>query len=86
MNFAMIIPFAIGLLILFIILKILTLPMKLIIKLLINGVAGGILIFVINLIGANFGFMITLNWLTAIIAGILGIPGVIILAILQFII
>ena len=45
--------------------------MKLIIKLVINGIVGGILIFVVNLIGANFGFMIDLNWITALIVGIL---------------
>ncbi len=85
MDFTMILPILIGVGILFIVLKLLALPMKLIIKLVINGIVGGILIFVVNLIGANFGFMIDLNWITALIVGILGVPGVIIVAILQFI-
>lgn len=86
MDFTMILPILIGVGILFIVLKLLALPMKLIIKLVINGIVGGILIFVVNLIGANFGFMIDLNWITALIVGILGVPGVVIVAILQFII
>ena len=86
MDFTMILPILIGVGILFVVLKLLALPMKLIIKLVINGIVGGILIFVVNLIGTNFGFMIDLNWITALIVGFLGVPGVIIVAILQFVI
>lgn len=85
MDYAMILPILIGVGILFIILKLLSLPMKLIIKLVINGLVGGVIIFLVNLIGASFGFMIDLTWITALIVGILGVPGVIIVAILQFI-
>lgn len=77
------ITFIIAIAVLFIVLKILSLPMKLIIKLVVNGLIGGVVIWLINLIGASFGFAITLNWITALVVGILGIPGVIILAIIQ---
>ena len=86
MDFTMILPILIGVAILFVVLKLLALPMKLIIKLVINGLVGGVIIFVINLIGASFGFAITLNWITALFVGILGIQGVVIVAILQFVI
>lgn len=85
MDFTMIFPILIGVGVLFIVLKLLALPMKLIIKLVINGLVGGLIIFIVNLIGANFGFMIDLNWITAVVVGILGVPGVIIVAILQFV-
>lgn len=77
------ITFIIAIAVLFIVLKILSLPMKLIIKLVVNGLIGGVVIWIINLIGASFGFAITLNWITALVVGILGIPGVIILTIIQ---
>ena len=83
MELAVILPFVGAILVLFLILKILALPIKLIIKLVINGVIGGAIIWVINLIGAGFGFVITLNWFTAILVGIFGIPGAIVLALLQ---
>ena len=83
MSLQFILTFIAAIVVLFIILKILSLTFKLIIKLVINGVIGGIMICLINLIGANFGFAITLNWITALVVGILGIPGAIILAILQ---
>lgn len=85
MDFTMILPMLIGVAILFVVLKLLALPMKLIIKLVINGVVGAVIIFVVNLIGANFGFTIDLNWITALIVGILGVPGVVIVTILQFV-
>ena len=55
-----------------------------IIKLLINGLIGGAIIFAINYIGAGFGFVLPLEWWSAILVGILGIPGAIILVIIQF--
>ena len=85
MDFTMILPMLIGVGILFIVLKLLALPMKLIIKLVINGLVGALIIFLVNLIGANFGFTIDLNWITALIVGILGVPGVVIVSILQFV-
>lgn len=48
-----------------------------------NSILGGILIFVINLIGGIFAFHIGLNILTAILVGLLGIPGAILLVILK---
>ena len=84
MSFAIALPFVGAVLVLFLILKLLSLPFKIIIKLVINGLVGGAIIFVINLIGANFGFSIDLNWITAILVGIFGIPGAIIIALIQF--
>ena len=76
------ITFLAGVLILFIILKILALPMKLIIKFVINAVIGGIIIYGLSFLGIG----IVINWITMLIVGFLGIPGVIIVAILQFVI
>lgn len=69
----------------FIILKILAWPIKKIVKMIINIVIGGLLLILVNYVGVNFGFTIPVNWITALVVGILGIPGLIILAILQFI-
>ena len=66
--------------------KIFIIPFKKISKLLINSILGGLLIYLINIIGANFNFHIGLNIFTAIFVGILGIPGSILLIILKLII
>lgn len=66
----------------FIILKILAWPIKKIIKIVINIVVGGLLLMLVNLIGSNFGFQLPINWITALVVGILGIPGLIVIVIL----
>ena len=52
---------------LFIFGRIFIVPIKKILKLVFNSILGGVVIFLINLIGANFGFHIGLNIFTSII-------------------
>lgn len=66
--------------------KIFLFPLRLLLKLIFNTVIGAAIIYIINLIGANFGFHIGLNLVTSLVVGILGIPGAVLLLILQFII
>ena len=72
-----------GICFLFIFGRIFRVPIKKVLKLVINSVLGGISIFLINLVGANFGFHIGLNILTSILVGILGLPGVVCLVIVK---
>ncbi|MBO5003960.1 MAG: pro-sigmaK processing inhibitor BofA family protein [Clostridia bacterium] len=72
--------------ILFIVGRIFIVPLKKILKLAINSVLGGVLIYVINIVGATFGFHIGLNIGTSIFVGILGIPGAVFLIILKLMI
>jgi len=79
MSVEMIIYALFGLALLFLIIKLLKWP----IKILINGIIGIILLYVANYIGEYLNFYITINTITALIAGFLGIPGVIFLVIFQ---
>lgn len=79
-NILTILACAIGILIIG---KIFLFPIKQIMKLVLNTIIGAIIIYVINLVGANFGFSIGLNIFTSIFVGILGIPGAIVLIILK---
>lgn len=63
--------------------RIFIVPIKKILKIVFNSVLGGLLIWVINIIGINWGFHIGLNFFTSILIGILGIPGTIFLTILR---
>lgn len=71
---------------LFIFGRIFILPLKSILKLILNSLLGGVLIYIINTIGAVFNFHIGLNIVTAIFVGLLGLPGSILLVILKLII
>jgi len=62
----------------------LVLPIKIIVKLVLNGIVGAIALFVINIFGNFFGLTIGINPVTALIAGFLGIPGIILLLFLQY--
>ena len=67
----------------FLLIKIITAPIKLIFKILLNALLGWLILFVINLIGSVFGFKIDVNFLTSLIAGAFGAPGVIVLILLK---
>lgn len=73
-----IVAFAIGLIVLCLVGKIVSLPMKILWKLITNSIAGSIMLWLINLFGAG----ISITFINALIAGFLGIPGVILLFIL----
>lgn len=63
--------------------RIFIVPLKTILKLIINSILGGALIYIINIIGGAYGFHIGLNIVTAICIGILGTPGAILLVALK---
>ena len=66
--------------------KLFIVPLKKILKLILNSILGGISIYIINLVGANFGFHIGLNFFTSVIIGLLGLPGAICLIIVKLLI
>ena len=68
---------------LFIFGRIFIVPIKKILKLVFNSILGGVVIFLINIIGANFNFHIGLNFSTSIIIGLLGIPGAVALFLIK---
>ena len=80
-----IITFLVCIIFLFIFGKLFFWPLKSILKLIFNSLLGGILIYLINIIGMNFGFHIGLNILTALLVGLLGVPGAALLVILKLI-
>lgn len=66
--------------------RIFIVPIRKILKLILNSILGGITIYLINLIGANFGFHIGLNIFTSLMIGVLGLPGAVCLIIIKLLI
>ena len=79
-----VLSFCAGILVLYIICKIFSAPLKLIGKLVVNALIGALVLIVFNFIGGKFGFSIALNPITALVTGVLGAPGVILLLVLQW--
>lgn len=73
--------FIIGGVILFLILKILSVPFKIIFKLIVNAIAGAILLLIVNLFLSNFGAIVPLTNLNCILVGIFGVPAAIVMVI-----
>lgn len=61
--------------------KILTKPLRLVVKLAVHAASGFVLLWIVNLIGFSTPYTL----LTALFCGILGIPGVVLLLLFQFI-
>ena len=76
----MIVYALVGLALLFLIIKLLKWPLNI----LINGILGIILLYIANIVGSYIGFVLPVNELSALIAGFLGIPGIIFLVLFQF--
>ncbi len=68
--------FAGAILAVLVIVKLLAWPIKKIMGLVINIAIGIVLLFLFNMYGAGIlGFVLPINWITALIVGVLGIPG-----------
>ncbi|HHT16137.1 MAG: pro-sigmaK processing inhibitor BofA [Firmicutes bacterium] len=59
-------------------------PTKFILRLLLSTVLGFIALFVINFLGGLIGISIAVNWINGAIVGILGLPGIALLLILEW--
>jgi len=66
--------------------KIFLVPLKSIFKLILNAILGGVLIYIINIVGMLFNFHIGLNIITSILIGILGIPGAVLLIVVKLLV
>lgn len=58
-------------------------PLRLITKLIINSGVGLLLLLLVNYGGSFFGFELPVNIITILMAGFLGIPGILLLVCLQ---
>ncbi|HWP97254.1 MAG TPA: pro-sigmaK processing inhibitor BofA family protein [Syntrophomonadaceae bacterium] len=67
------------LVILFFVIQLFLKPIKILWKLVFNSIVGLILLFVVNYIGGYFSFALPYNIITVLIAGFLGIPGILML-------
>ncbi len=72
-----------GILVLYILGYMFLVPIKFIMKLIANSLIGGLFILLINWLGGAWNLYIPLNLLSALFVGILGLPGGILLLILN---
>ena len=69
--------FLVGLVVLYILLRVMSLPFRIVWKLITNSLIGAIMLWFVNL----FGLGIDITFFKALIAGVFGIPGVLVIVI-----
>ena len=80
---SVLLTYAGAVLLLFLLGKIFLWPLQLILKLVVSSVIGGVILLAVNLVAGAIGLvLIPLNLITALVVGVLGIPGVILLLVL----
>lgn len=84
-NLQVVLFFALGLVLLYLTGWLLTAPLKILLRLIISGILGGALLLLVNVIGGFFSVTITINPLSALVAGYFGLPGIILLLVLKLI-
>ena len=75
-GFATFVPYVVAIVILLLLVKLFSLPFKLVW----NGLIGGATLWLINLVGAVFFFFFDITVIKALIAGFFGVSGVVALA------
>ncbi|NLL70456.1 MAG: hypothetical protein GX238_04915 [Epulopiscium sp.] len=60
-------------------------PVKLLLKVVRNGLLGMAGIWILNFLFSSFQLQVGINWITGLVIGILGIPGVVLLYLLKII-
>jgi inhibitor of the pro-sigma K processing machinery len=84
-EIGILLAYALGIFALYVVGYMFLVPIKILLRLVINSVAGAISILLINWIGAYWDVHISLNVLSAVVVGILGVPGAIFLAVYHYI-
>jgi len=74
----------VGLALIVLIVKIFATPLKWLFKLALNTAIGFVALFLLNFFGAYIGLSLGMNWMNALVVGVLGLPGVILLLLLQY--
>ncbi|MGI6434006.1 MAG: pro-sigmaK processing inhibitor BofA family protein [Syntrophomonadaceae bacterium] len=74
------------LVILYFVFKVIMKPIQLLWKLVLNSAVGLVLLMIFNYAASYFSFFIPINIITVLIAGFLGIPGVLLLLAFQLLI
>lgn len=69
--------------VLYLLMKLLSFPIKAITGLVVNGVIGLLMLWVVNLFGSAIGLSVDINIISALVAGFFGIPGVLVLILLN---
>lgn len=82
-DFGVAAAYILGIILIFIIGRVFLVPLKIFLKLIYNALVGGLTLVAVNFIGGYFGYHIALNVVSSLVVGLLGIPGLALLAVMK---
>lgn len=85
MDLSSAVGYVVGLIALLIALQVLAKPLEWTARIVGNSIAGGLGIWLVNLIGGLVGFHLGLNPVSAVVVGLLGVPGLVALGVMRWI-
>jgi len=83
-DYNVLVAYAFGILLLYVLVRLLFVPLRWTLVVVYNALLGGVALWLINAVGHYVGLHIGLNFITALVAGFLGIPGVLLLIAVQY--
>ena len=83
LTFGTVVGYLLGILIIFVAAKIFFAPLKIMLRFLLNSVIGIGVLFVINILSPILNIYIGINAVSALVTGVLGVPGLCLLMLLQ---
>jgi len=84
-DYTAVIAYAFGLILLYLAGRVLIVPLRIVLKLVYNAVIGGVVLVILNFFGGYVGLSIAINPITALLVGFLGVPGIILLLVIKYI-
>ncbi len=83
LDLNIILAFVFGLMVLYLLARILVYPMRVLTKAVGNSLVGAVLLIIFNLVGGFMGLSVSVNVVSALVVGFLGVPGLLTLLIIQ---
>jgi len=83
-DWRVLLAYALGLLLLYLGARLVSAPVKQALRIVVNIAAGIVMLLLFNLLGRYFGIHVPLNPVTALVAGLLGVPGIGLMVALQY--
>lgn len=83
-NMGTVLALLLGFFILWLFCKLLKLSIKIFWKLFVNALIGAAILLVINFFGSAIGLSLTITFFRALIVGVLGVPGVLLIIAIQY--
>lgn len=83
-DIGIVLAYSAGIMLVFMVSWIFVEPLKFLGKLIMNSILGAVFLIIFNYFGQYFGWYIAVNEITALILGIMGIPGFIAILIVKF--